>query len=210
MNVFSFLKNKNFLKFFSLVVCLSFLLTGCASYNASALTNLSPDLIMNSSSKSSDLGIAAKAFSKADCKRYLDRDVMSKGYQPVQLFIQNNTEKSFSFALNRISLPHAGPEEVAEKVHTSTAGRAAGYGAGSLVFWPLLVPAVVESIKSSQANEALDNDFFTKSAKDQVLQPYSYINTLIFVPSSGYTNSFTVSLIDLETNKPVILSASAT
>jgi hypothetical protein len=201
-------KTKNTLKTFLVATCLCFL-AGCANYSASALTNLNPDFILNSSSQPSNLKAAAKAFSKADCKKYLDRDVMSKGYQPVQLFIQNNTKKSYSFALNRISLPHARPEEVAEKVHTSTVGRAAGYGVGALLLWPLAIPAVVDGIKSSQANEALDNDFSAKAARDQVLQPRSYLNTLIFVPSSGYTSSFTVSLIDIETNQPVILPVSA-
>ncbi|NGX45800.1 MAG: hypothetical protein K940chlam2_00980 [Chlamydiae bacterium] len=185
-------------------------LTGCASYNASTLTNLSPDHFMNSTPKAEGIGIAAKAFSKVDCKMYLDRDVISKGYQPVQLFIQNNTEKSYSFALSRIGLPHASPEEVAEKVHTSTVGRATAYGVGSLFLWPLAIPAVVDGVKSSQANKALDNDFNTKVAKDQNLNPHSYMNSLIFVPVTGFSNNFTVTLIDLETNKPVILTVSAT
>ena len=193
-------------KILPIIFCLVYL-TGCASYNATALSNLSPDLFRNSSSKS--IGVAAKTFTRADCKRYLDRDVISKGYQPVQLFIQNNTEKNFSFSLNRISLPHATPEEVAEKVHTSTVGRAAGYGAGALFLWPLAIPAIVDGVKSSQANEALDNDFYSKAAKDQTLMPHAYINTLIFVPVRDFHSSFSVVLIDQESNTPVVLNAFA-
>lgn len=195
-------------KILSIIFCVGYL-TGCARYNAKALSNLSPDLIIKTTSKSGGIGVAAKSFTKADCKRYLDRDVISKGYQPVQLFLQNNTEKSFSFSLNRISLPYATPEEVADQVHTSTVGRTVGYGIGALIIWPLAIPAVVDGVMSSQANESLDNDFYSKSAKDQIVNPHSYINTLIFVPISSYTSNFSIILIDQETNEPVLLSVSA-
>ncbi len=182
-------------------------LSGCARYNARSLNSLSSDLM--TTSKSKGVGVVARTFTQADCKRYLDRDVINEGYQPVQVYLQNNTAKSYSFSLNRISLPHAAPEEVAEKVHTSTAGRVAGYGAGALILWPLVIPAIVDGVMSSQANERLDNDFYSKAAKDQVVNPYSHINTLIFVPCSSYVNDFTITLIDQETNEPVLLNVTA-
>jgi hypothetical protein len=105
--------------------------------------------------------VAAKAFDKMDCKRYLDRDVIKKGYQPVQLFIQNNSDKNYLLSLNRLSLPYVRPEEVARTVHTSTMGRILGYGIpGIVIAWPLIIPAVVDGVKSSEANEALDKDFY--------------------------------------------------
>lgn len=203
--------SKNLFKFCKILPLILgiFYLSGCATYTASALSNLSADLFMNSIPKSGDIGVAARPFTKADCRRYLDRDVISEGYQPVQIFLQNNTEKKFSFSLSRINLPHASPEEVAEKVHTSTVGRAVGYGAGALLLWPLAIPAIIDGVMSYQANKALDNDFYSKAAKDQTLNPHSYINTLIFVPSSCYTNNFSIILIDQETNKPVVLNVSA-
>src|SRR5579885_1261634 len=103
--------------FNSLLVSLPvFLFTGCASYNAAPLSHLTPDMIQSSPSKSEEVVIVAKAFDKADCKKYLDRDVLEKGYQPIQLYIQNNSEKKYVFSLNRISQAFARPEEVAEKV----------------------------------------------------------------------------------------------
>ena len=147
--------------------------------------------------------ISAKAFNKSDCKKYLDRDVLKKGYQPVQLYIQNNSDKSYLFSLNRVSLSCARPEEVAEKVHTSTVGRAAGYGAAAWFTCGLLaIPAVVDGVKSSQANEALDNDFSAKTARDQTILPHSHLNKLIFVPVNEYQQMFSITLIEQESNKP--------
>jgi len=161
----------NFFSFLSISTVASFLLTGCASYNALSLNGLSSDFFVHpsTSAKKDDVVIAAKAFNYMDCKRYLDRDVLQKGYQPIQLYIQNNSDKSYSFSLNRITLPYVSHEEVAAKVHTSTVGRVLAYGIpGVLVVWPLIIPAVIDGMKSSEANELLDNDFSAKAARDQL------------------------------------------
>lgn len=180
---------------------LTFVFAGCASYNAAPLNTLPSEPAKSILGSNSELLVVAKAFNKADCKRYLDRDVIAKGYQPVQLYIQNDSDRSYSFSLNRISIACARPEEVAEKVHTSTAGRAAGYGAAALIVWPLAIPAVVDGVKSANANESLDNDFSSKTARDQTIAPHSYFNKLIFVPVNEYQPTFTVKLIDQDTNK---------
>lgn len=188
------------------------LLAGCASYNATSLNGLSSgEFIPPSTSPiKEEIVVSAKAFNKADCKRYLDRDVLKKGYQPVQLFIQNNSGKSYSFSLNRISLPYANSETVAAKVHTSTMGRVLGYGIpGLIVAWPLVIPAIVDGIKSSEANTQLDNDFSSKTAKDQTIFPHSYFNKIIFVPSNEYQSQFSITIIDQESNEPKSFNVTA-
>lgn len=180
-------------------------LTSCASYSASPLCNPSPDLIQVAS-RNEGISVASKAFNRADCNRFLDRDVLAEGYQPVQIYIQNDSDKNYIFSLNRITLPVARPEEVAEKVHTSTVGRAAGYGVGALILWPLAIPAIVDGIKSSDANDALDNDFVAKAARDQVIFPHSRINAIIFVPVHAYQNSYTLTLIDQESRQPQVFN----
>ncbi|HSX38716.1 MAG TPA: hypothetical protein VLE95_07805 [Chlamydiales bacterium] len=180
-------------------------LSGCASYSASPLSSLASEIVISQPSNGlggRDVSVGAKAFNKADCKKYLDRDVISEGYQPVQIYIQNSSEKDYLFALNRISVSFATPEEVAEKVHTSTAGRAAGYGVGALFLWPLAIPAIVDGVKSAKANEALDNDFSAKVAHDQIIFRHSHFNKLLFVPVNEYQPTFTITLVEQETNRP--------
>ena len=180
------------------------LLSGCASYSASPLNSLGPDVVIHYAQDSEGgIAIVAKAFNKSDCKRYLDRDVIEQGYQPVQLYIQNNSNKDYAFTLNRISLPCARAEEVAEKVHTSTAGRATGYGAAAVLTCGLFaIPAIVDGVKSSNANTALDNDFSAKTARDQIIFRHSHFNKLLLVPTNEYQSRVTVTLMDLESNKP--------
>jgi len=159
-------------------------------------------MIVQNQMKGNDILVVAKAFNKADCQKYLDRDVLSVGYQPVQLYIQNNSDKAFVFISDRVSLTCASAQEVAEKVHTSTVGRAVGYGAAAaLVFLPLVIPAVIDGVKSSQANTALDSDFAAKVAGNQMIFPHAHFNKIIFVPVGEYQSCFSVMLLDPESNK---------
>ena len=189
------------------ILLLVSILSGCANYSASPLNSLSSQIILETSDiKNNDVIITAKIFNKSDCRKYLDRDVIKKGYQPIQIYIQNNSNKIYSFALDRISLPCARAKDVARKVHTSTAGRTAAYGVPALFLLPLAVlgapaqsaaiPAVVEGVKSTQANKALDRDFSAKTAMDQTIFPHTHLNKIIFVPVNDYQETFKITLID--------------
>jgi hypothetical protein len=208
-------KNKLFISFLALTI--SF--TSCASYHAAPLS--APDIIQLTP-RQEEVSIISQTFTKKDCRKFLDRDVLSKGYQPVQIYIHNNSDKYYAFSPNDITLPIVSPEEVAKKVHTSTFGRVAGYSAGAMVLWPFAipaaifvcplvilpiailpaVPAVVDGIKSSQANTALDHDFLAKAAHDQTIAPYSHFNALIFVRTKDYRDSYTLTLIDQSSQQP--------
>lgn len=176
-------------------VCFSLLfLTGCASYNASSL--LSQNLLMPESAQKKELAVVAKAFDQADCIRYLDRNVLAKGYQPVQICIMNNSDKSYLFSLDKLDVTCVPAREVANKVHTSTVGRAVGYGVGALVLWPLAIPAIIDGIGSAKANDALDSDFLEKAATNQLILPYSNLNKILFIPADDYQGTFSLTLVE--------------
>jgi hypothetical protein len=184
-----------------ITIAIGVLLTGCASYRATPLSTLA-----NNGGwmpwKGRDVIIVAKAFNEEDCKVYLDRDVIAKGYRPLQITIENRSDRSYLFSLNRVSLPCACVEDVVQQVHTSTFGRAAGYGAAALFLWPFAIPAVVDSVRSARANESLDGDFVSKAAKDQVIEAHAHINMLMFVPQKSFQKTFNITLIDLKTHEP--------
>ena len=189
-----------------LAVCLLF--AGCASYSASSLTALNPDLVKEYDG-AEGVAIGCKSFNHEDCKTYLDRDVLKEGYQPVQLTFHNKTDKNYVFSTDKVSLPCVAPEVVAEGVHTSTAGRAAGYTAGALVLWPLIIPAIVDGIRSYKANERLDRDFSDKASNCFVIAPKAFKTTLLFVPKEKFSPVFDVTLVEEESKveKRVSLTA---
>lgn len=224
---------KSFKKIGASLLLLSILITftGCANYSSVALSDLSnmqfqisnPTLIAATdiseltqeqqkafigNPESNSLQMITKVFDDNDCKKYLDRDVIKKGYQPVQILIKNKSSQTFYASPDRIALPLAPTEEVARSVHTSTTKRVAWYCIGGLFFQPLFIPAIVDGLKSSDANKYLDKDFENKSFKTQIIQPHSKLTGLVFVPLDHFknVNEISITLVNSESNKPVVLT----
>ena len=181
--------------FLVFTISLSLLFSGCASYHASSLAALDPQF-MKEPEEIEGISIGCKAFTDAECQTYLDRDVIRRGYQPIQLTFNNQTDKFYLFSTQGINLPCVKPEEVADKVHTSTIGRVTGYTIGALFFTPLIIPAIVDGIKSSKANELLDVDFREKAQETFVIAPKSYNKTLFFVPKKDFKPYFDLTLVE--------------
>ena len=207
---------------------LSLLCTGCASYRAASLSALSPQFVKESE-EIPGMSVGCKSFSASDCVTYLDRDVLKKGYQPVELTFYNQTDKSYFFSSNQVSLPCAYSQKVASSVHTSTAGRVVGYAVASpviistgvllksvgLVIWgaycfvPLTISAVVDGICSRNSNKRLDKDFQDKAEDHFVIAPYSYRMTLLFIPKEDFSPNFNVALVEQDTGASKVLNVTA-
>lgn len=216
-----------------LLAVLCFTFSGCARYSAVALRDFStyrmpltdPSLVASTDvsqlsnqaegnfvAKSGQKGgvqMFAKIFDRQDCERYLGRDVLAKGYQPVHIVLKNLSSRAYAVAPERINLPLASVEEVAKSVHTSTAKRVTYYGIAGLFLSPFLIPAVVDGIKSSEANKELDRDYARKALKSETLMPQSQISALIFVPIErfNYGADISMKLVDLENYKSLDLIA---
>ena len=117
------------------------LLSGCANYKAMTL----PQLTQHShQSEKKNLSLEHKVFDKADCQEYLGRkNLLKKGFQPVQLTVTNNTNRNYVYSSSSLSLPTVPVEVVAKKVYYSTGGRAVGVGIAAAVGSVLAVTAIV-------------------------------------------------------------------
>lgn len=187
-------------------LCISILgIAGCARYQARPLDRLAhaiPEI-----NQENTISYSYRIFNNRDCKRYLDRDVLAKGYQPIHITITNNTNHSYNLSLKNFNIACIDPQEVANKVHTSTAKRVASYGIGSLFMPILIIPAVVDGIGSSEANQQLDSDFDNKALESQIIQPYATTNGIIFTPVKNFNANVAVTLLDTKTEQKIVLSS---
>lgn len=194
-----------------LTIVTAVIFTGCASYQADSLSALSPEYV-RTYDEIEEMSIGCKAYTIEDCYNYLDRNVIAEGYQPVQFTFYNKSDRTYLFSTKGVSLTCASPEEVARTVHTSTAGRVTGYTIGGVLLFPLtsplFIPAVVDGIKSSNANASLDADFSEKAKNQFEISPKSFSNTLIFVPKAHYAPIFELSLLDKKTGKSKVVDLS--
>lgn len=179
-------------------------LAGCAHYRAKPL----PQLV--NTVKSKGVYMAYRTLDKTDCCTYFDRDIIKQGYQPLQLTIINNTGATFTVSENSLSLPIAPVDMVAKEVHTSTAGRAAGYGAAALLCCLFVIPAIADGIGSSEANEQLDTDFANKALRfNGTLKPHMTVNGVVFVPKEHFSENFTFTLVNAKNGQELILESVA-
>lgn len=178
------------------------LLTGCASYNSSTLPVLSSHDALYFDSEPQIL-VSWKIYNARDCENYLDRNILSEGYIPVQLTVRNQGNDPLYLSAHNFSVPLCSSREVASKAHTSTGGRIAAWGVGGLFFFPLMIPAVVDGMKSVQANTDLDADYAAKTLKEQVIQPHSLFNGIVFIPKKYQEEDVEMFLVNQKTGLKV-------
>ncbi len=176
-------------------------LSGCARYKVKPLKMLA----RASKTEESSISFDYELFSVSDCKKYLDRNPIKKGYQPIQIAFTNNTNRHFSISKKSFSIACIDAQEVAETVHTNTVGRAVGYGVAGFFVWPFIIPAIVDGIGSAKANEQLDDDFMRKELRSQTIKPHTTINGLIFVScDDDIDETFTLTVTDQKGNSFVL------
>lgn len=178
------------------------LLAGCANYRLCPLKRLS----LKSVPQHQDILFAAKTFNYSDCKIYLDRDVIGAGYTPIQLAIKNESERCLEFSIEEINLETVPTRVVAKSVYLSVWARALGYGIPGMfiICWPLLIPAVVDSIWAVEANKSLLKDYLDKSIPDKTIIPDSGLEGLIFVSNNNYQNLLEVKLVDKDSLEKIV------
>ena len=130
--------------------------------------------------------------------------MISEGYRAIQLTIRNNTNDSLYFSPQNFNVPIAPVNEVASKAHTSTAGRVVAWGVGGLIIWPLLIPAVYDGIKSSEANDSLDADYEAKALREHTIQPQSMFNGVVFIPQKYSYQTIEMFLVNQKTHEKLI------
>ena len=214
-----------------LCVLALFGLSGCARYTALALPRISPEKA-SQFVDSKSVSMAFRVFDKKDCIKFLDRNVIRAGYQPIHITLTNNSNSSLLFFRNGINMPTVDAKEVAKKVHTNTWARMFGYGIPAslccassskmlaialfiyspailvpLIGVPLFgIPAITDSIGSAEANDLLDGDYNRKELRDQKINPYETINGLVFVPKDSDTSNFQITLSELKSSQRIVLS----
>src|SRR3972149_7071984 len=128
------MKNRLHLFICSGICLLSILLTG-EHYNSHSLSFISVEKLQFVKEEKG-LSITAKAYNEAESKQFLERDLLSRGYQPIQISIQNNSPQSYALKLDELELERVPPHEIARKVMRGAIPRSIAYKVASFLFWP--------------------------------------------------------------------------
>ena len=177
------------------------LATGWDHYQPHPLKTM-VDLLPTFSLEHTRVRVIAKAMSPDESKQNFGHDLISRGVQPLQLSIQNNTGDEYSLCPSSVDLPRIEPSKIAFKVTKSTIPRAIAYKIASFFFWPFMIPSTIDSIRVISHHEHLKKDIIAKSMKDEIVAPYSTFHRVLFVPKEEFKQTFKVTLIELDSLKP--------
>lgn len=184
--------------------------TGFDRYQDHPLKSVATRLLPAFSLSDARMTVAAKAMTAEESKRAFGHDLISRGIRPVQLTIQNNTSHQYSMCAGSVDLPRVESRKVAHKVKQSTLGRSIGYRIAGFLFWPFMIPGTIDSIRVIVHHQELKKDLMAKAMKEETVAPYSTWNRVLFVPGKDFKTSFKVTLIDLETLKPMEFQTTVT
>lgn len=156
-----------------------------------------PSLMRTDNSKK--LTIQTKKYTPEESKKYLSRDLLSRGYQPIQVTIHNNT--SSTITIEDIDTPQARAGEVARKISSEVLPRRAGYTIAGLLFWPFIVPSAIDGFKNLQNYSKMKRDFAARSVKLETIAPFSTLDRILFVPCDEVKETLTITMYDQFTGK---------
>jgi hypothetical protein len=186
------------------ILLISSITFSCARYTTS---NLPTNNVMDYANRNEQKGVnlACKAFDVRETKSIFSANTMEKGYQPLYLIIDNRSPSTYQFDKRSCLSKRCTPaEEVAKECGFSTVGRATAYGVAGLFVWPLLIPAVVDGVGSSNANQQMQNDYLYKEIKDGRIVPNELRDGVVFVDRVKPGELLTVRLRNVDTEEILV------
>ncbi len=187
------------------IIIVTLVLSGCASYRAGRLPT--KDIYAYSNRQEQEgLMVAVKFLESAEIKAIFQRDMRSKGVDPVFVIIDNRSKNAYNFAKSMVNKNTYSPEEVAKMCGFSTVGRATSYGVAGLLIWPLLIPAVVDGVGSSQANARMKDDYCYKEIQDERIMSNGLLSGILFLAQMKPGEELSFRLQNVDNNETKLFS----
>ncbi|MBD3273562.1 hypothetical protein GF385_04415 [Candidatus Dependentiae bacterium] len=169
-------------------------LPNCAKYEGKKLN--SPQAPIH---EKDNIEVAKKALTQEECKEYFGgRNLMKRGYQPVHIYVKNNTNKTIYLNPDYIELPLESASSVARKMHRNVGWKVTKYFIIGGPIW-----AAIEGLASSDANKTITADVNEKAVRlDKAIKirPHGIINKVLFVAKENYSADFKLSLVEPKSN----------
>ena len=186
-------------------VMLLTLLGGCGYHRPQAV--LAPPTEGQSQTQKNVL-VRIKPLRDFECSYYFDNRLVSRGVQPLQLYIQNDSDRYYVLSASDISIALLGKRDVGSRLYKNIVGRSVVWFVGALFFWKLFIPVLfIDTLFCLQANKEIGTDLASLCVNPKqkiVIAPQSRTHKVLFVESDMYHHHLTIPL--QEQGKEEILS----
>ncbi len=133
-----------------------------------------------------------------ECSYYFDNRLVSRGIQPIQLYIQNDSDSYYVLDAKDISLDIMGKRDAGSVLYKNMVGRSIVWLAGIAFVWQLFLPILlVDTLFCMQANKEITNDITSiciNPKQKLVIAPRSRTHKVLFVPVDSYYHHATIVL----------------
>ncbi len=196
-------KTRSFFRVY-LILSLLFMLVSWHSYNPLDIIHLKSNTPKQKFFDEAHKGIDIEVllYTKEDCEKYLSKDLLKKGFQPIQVIIHNNTANTYSICPSSIDMKTATAKEVITKIKIGTIPKKVGYSVAGFFLWPVSVFSTIESLVHAKSLKQLESGINAKLVRDGVIEPYTTTARIILVQKEELKKEFDIHLIDLGTLDP--------
>lgn len=147
--------------------------------------------------------IWARAYSSYESQRNLEKNILALGVQPIEVKIQNHSDKTYYLSTDGIDIESLSPKKVAGTLLIEAIPRSIAYKVVSFFFWPMILPATIDEIITYTSYRSLKGDLEAKSVKNEgeAILPYSTVHRILFVSNSQMREELDVTLFEAEENR---------
>jgi hypothetical protein len=180
------------------ILASAFFLAGFHGKSSSTLTSIGAKEYPSLYQKDDGVDVYYKIYDEKESKAVLGKNLLKKGYQTVQVTVENNSMKTYAIAMKGISSATATPSQVAWKYSADSIPRSIAYKVLSFFFPPMLIPGTVDTVLTIASHVNFKEELTVKSIKEdeEMILPYSILNRIFFVPKDEFQEPFTVTLVN--------------
>lgn len=194
------------------ITAVSLLLSGCAHYKSRPFKQVGRDGRMPSLIGQVDdkVLVHAHALSKTEVSHYFGSRVASrKKATPVLLTVNNPTKKVLVLDAWDIGLHLRHVDDVLRDVKYNAAQRIITWSVLGLFIPLFFIPAVVDGVNSTEANQSMQQDFYDRvlSCDSYIkIYPHSTMSRVMFVQDSSWQKAFDVKIADRKTGQKTTIN----
>jgi len=151
-----------------------------------------------------DISLKYKVYTLDEVKKFFRTNLIKKGFLPVFISIQNDSDLEVHFSPDQMNVPHASAKKISKLAHKSFIGKMLAYNIASFFFMPISIIGTVDGIRHWQANRTIDKIYAAREAVEQWISPHETYRGVIFIPLKQLKerlNNLTVTLTDLESKE---------
>ena len=189
------------------LACLvSVVLSGCSYHRPSAVLRPPHE---GHESVQQKVRVRIKPLRDFECSHYFDNRLVTRGIQPIQLYLENDSEQYYVLNAQTISLPIMGKRDVGSVLYKNIFGRSFVWGLGTVAFfWQMFLPIfVVDLLFCLQANKNIRSDIESVCINPKekvVIKPHSRVHKVLFIPVEDYHHHLTLTLQEEKSEKELV------